>query len=694
MEMTFKSDIRKVDGLVEINFFDNGSGNSVSIKPSSTTNTGITNLQARQIFQNELIIDKKLATFDGGGIPLNGSAHLVGERTLTGWLGNARSNTAGMFTPTQTLCTQCRPRRLPHWELRGARVSKRNTPNAEQEYYEDEFPEDFELIVRFEGDRPPFIHQVKNNNNLVCKWNFERGTAIISGAEIPIPNFNDFNFERGIIGINLTILRWNKPNILPRITYFAGEMHEEFDGNALRSMDILEEKTGTVNELSYGISANSCKVSILNRNRMFYKPDNFKLLRRGRRVSPQVKCGEVEYPLGIFFSEEWQLDDASPFMTCTAHDILYSLQNLEINFGQRLNPREGVLVEPYRNMFIARQPDWVEDDAPRENIIDRVFQLINFNRQDNGIFEPIEHEIRLSTATCNIQIPYVLIDKKSAWEVLADIANLCCAYVYCDREGKVIIEEDNFEALSTQERSALKDNPDTVQINPDNAFKFSLPVKSRTIVNKVNCTYNYLKDARDESDEYEININDCERVGDRYRTTIQLNKVYERILNINILDSEENVVGSANVINVTARSVIVEFESDFNTVWIVINHDLFEKSPCNYTEEKEAFLDQCTESIRINGLKPYSANISLYASIQEEPVIVQRIAEKILSKYQNGVAFVDTEWKGDAGLHLKDKFVGQSLFEEDGIVYECLSSEISLSNGFRQTTKGRGVSET
>ena len=80
----------------------------------------------------------------------------------------------------------------------------------------------------------------------------------------------------------------------------------------------------------------------------------------------------------------------------------------------------------------------------------------------------------------------------------------------------------------------------------------------------------------------------------------------------------------------------------------------------------------------------------MFITLKESPSVIEEIAEKILNKYQDGVAFVDTEWKGNAELQLNDRFVGQSILEEEGQVYECLSNEISLSNGFRQTTKGRG----
>jgi len=146
---------------------------------------------------------------------------------------------------------------------------------------------------------------------------------------------------------------------------------------------------------------------------------------------PLVKCGEERFPLGMYFSEEWALRADSKFMTCTAYDVLYSLQDIEVNIGlDRSKAGErGLPIHPYRDRGI----EWV---------IGRVIEAVNRIRIDNGIFERIEPRINLSRRSRKIKIPYVLINKKSAWEILQEVAEFACAYVFCDREGRVVIQED------------------------------------------------------------------------------------------------------------------------------------------------------------------------------------------------------------------------------------------------------------
>jgi len=618
----FEKTVRRVEGRLDINFFDNGTDNSVEIiGPShngtieaslvTTTNRGLTDNQEGQIFEFGLVVDKKLASFDGGGIPLNGTAHLVGQNTVTGWIGNRRSSSIsgreGEFVPPQIIRIRFDSRRLPHWELRGIRARKIGEQNL---FYESEYPVNFDLTVFFKDGRV-FVDQVRANDNLICRWDFERGfrhgfdfepNGTPDNSLRLNNNFSAQDFERNVVGVMLQIHKWSKPNVLPRITYFSGEMHQAFDGSSLRSIEVLEEKTGSLDSLSYGISSNYCKASFLNRDKMFYDRQHFNLLRRGRSVVPTIKCGYKEpnedgykepneYLLGRFFSEEWQIDDSSMFMSVKAYDILYSLQNVDINFGMELSaPNETTW---YARPFASTQNNlWTV-----ERVIREVFRLINLDRQKNGIFERIEYDIRPSNnpphtnpLARNIVLPVVLIEEKSAWDVLQQIASFACSYVYVDRDGTVVIEEDTWA-----KRHIVVEQP-------------------RFPILEQGASYNKVKVAG--------SLRDSDRI------------------------SGSNSVG-------------------------------------------------------INGLREYDYKAGLFVTNDRQavPQPILGMVDNILYKYRDGVDFVDAEWKGDADLKLGDKFDSYSVHEDiennpNAVqTYECLSNEMTLSNGFRQTTKGRVVTK-
>jgi len=527
------------------------------------------------------------------------------------------------------------------------------------------------------------------------------------------------NPDAPAVGVRLDIYKWNKPNILPRITFFSGEMHEGFTGNTLKSIEVLEEKTGDMDKLSYGISSNYCKAEVLNTGKKFYRTEFYDLLRRGRSVSPAIICGErlnaqnelvpAEFPLGKFYSDEWKLDDSSMFMSVKAYDILYSLKNLTVNFGMGVVESVGIVVEFPQEGIAGNNGVLTKPIVPYKNktvawVLNRLFSLIDAARKDNGLFEPIYHDIRLTPATAAIELPYVLIEEKPVWDILQDIANFCCAYIYADREGKIIIEEDDFtdymnpnkpgaympNYFDSQEISEMK------SINPDNSFSYGLPVTSRTVVNRVNVEYCCLEKSndKDDDDKIEIKKEDCIFNGAILTVNVKLKKVYEKIETINIIEGALSV-GFIKICEAHTDCLKAEFEekANFEKFKIQINENL---QINNYKKEKREFSNSKEESISVNGLFNYDYKAMLFATAAIGiPSDINAVTTKILKKYQNGITYIDTEWKGDTTLGLNAEFTAKSQYDDIEMteVYECLSNEFKFSNNFRQKTKGREIWE-
>ena len=190
------------------------------------------------------------------------------------------------------------------------------------------------------------------------------------------------------------------------------------------------------------------------------------------------------------------------------------------------------------------------------------------------MLEAIDYNLDgLTEATKRLQIPYILIPKKSAWDVLNDIANFCCCYVYCDRDGRVKFAEDNFTPASRGKTSG-------VCISPDNAFRFSIPIKSRTVVNQVKAEYGVLEAVpADEIDDDLITVkrNECkvrqfssEETHNttrpwRVETTVKLAKVYDVIDAVAVRGTYEREVRFRSVVASTINTLTLELESESNT---------------------------------------------------------------------------------------------------------------------------------
>ncbi|MCL2798566.1 MAG: hypothetical protein FWD58_11065 [Firmicutes bacterium] len=64
-------------------------------------------------------------------------------------------------------------------------------------------------------------------------------------------------------------------------------------------------------------------------------------------------------------------------------------------------------------------------------------------------------------------------------------------------------------------------------------------------------------------------------------------------------------------------------------------------------------------------------------------------AERILAKYADGPSYLVSEWKGNDALEPGEMFLGDADGPDgERKTFECLSNEMVLKNGFRQTTKG------
>lgn len=91
-------------------------------------------------------------------------------------------------------------------------------------------------------------------------------------------------------------------------------------------------------------------------------------------------------------------------------------------------------------------------------------------------------------------------------------------------------------------------------------------------------------------------------------------------------------------------------------------------------------------------MSEYTYNAKLFVTAEQGvPKLVKAVANGILDKYENGVEFIDTTWKGDGALELGGMFTAQSQHQLVRQEFETLSNEITLADNFRQITKGRSL---
>ena len=246
------------------------------------------------------------------------------------------------------------------------------------------------------------------------------------------------NMTAELYCIELVIKKWNSDGKIAKITYFSRDINMNITADEILSISVLEEKTTDVNKLTYGISSNSCTVKVKDTNKRF--SSNPDLLKKNKLVQPFIAIcdhdednkpvipADSDYePLGRFYSDSWEMDSDSAFVTCKAYDILYGLQEIYVDIPYEKNA-EGKYAAP--------------ENVSVYDVIERLVRFSNEYKQNNEIYG--------MNITCSIDedlknaiIPVVLYDNtKTVWDTLQAVANFAQCYIYADREGKLVAKCD------------------------------------------------------------------------------------------------------------------------------------------------------------------------------------------------------------------------------------------------------------
>ena len=95
-------------------------------------------------------------------------------------------------------------------------------------------------------------------------------------------------------------------------------------------------------------------------------------------------------------------------------------------------------------------------------------------------------------------------------------------------------------------------------------------------------------------------------------------------------------------------------------------------------------------SLRINGQSEYSSDKSQFMVARENgAVIANTAAQRILTKYEQGVTYTEAEWIGSPKLRLSGQINCQGKYDNAASAYECFSNEFALDEGLRVNSKLR-----
>ena len=333
------------------------------------------------------------------------------------------------------------------------------------------------------------------------------------------------------------------------------------------------------------------------------------------------------------------------------------------------------------------------------DVIERLVRFSNEYKQNNEIYG-MNIDCVIDEDLKNAIIPVVLYDNtKSVWDTLQAVANFAQCYIYADRKGRLVATCDIPYTSSASAATVTED----AYISPKNSFSYSIPLQSKCIVNRVKMPYSELKlqDNKD-SDVITVKKEDLQKItddsGTRYAFSVELDNlhlVYDELILKAYVNGLSTTLDDRFIYNskIYYKSLYFELKGiEENTVEILINQ--MENSSDRYKlEDYELTKDSSNKiSVKINGQSEYSSEKSQFMVARgNDSSLAEAAANRILTKYENGVTYAETEWIGSPRLKLSGHINCRSKYDSEASAYECFGNEFTLDEGLRVKSKLRKV---
>lgn len=590
--MGYAKNPRRIYGKVEIIYCDEELSRDVVVTESSNSEIS----HPREVYHLPSEPTVKACTMDGNST-MDGTYQMMNRDGVVGWWSGQCSNASGVFVnkPWIELIFTNRP--IIYWRIIGD--TKLN-----------QYPVDFTIEYKRNG---VVVRTETITGNTECN----RQLA---------PRIDD------ITGIRMTITKWSAPNGVAKILRFFERVSEVYEGDALQSFDVGEELSNQ--DGNYNLNSDTMSVVIYNEDRKFDKGYLRTLLLLDRKVNPFIGVendkGEVDYiSLGMFYSDEWNIDQDSQWVKCSATDRLMRLQE-KVYIGFPLM-----------------------DNVSLYDIAEDILQKSGLTAVEYKISEKLKDMV-VATA---------FLPKTKVWDALQEIANAGLCNIFVDRDNKIIIE--------TEED---KDKKSQVKIVPGNTFSWVSNITLTEFANSISvdyCEVNITDDMIDVA-ETELTLD----AGQRLSITIDFTSdvAYPIIESSNLSVRIENFESGVN----SATCTLINSTAIPQTTTILIQGNAIEIVDRTITAQDE-------ESILNYGVVEFSHPTSELVQSQEQ---AEYIASVLIKKMHAGEGVITTMWRGNPELGLGERYDATDRFGDD-VELVCEYNKFSYDGGLKQETRGR-----
>ena len=365
--MAYSSNPRIVKGKVEVIFADTDISSISGVTVSGNADISHPN----EVYGSNLNPTVKACTMDGNST-MDGTFQMMDDTCTLGWWGDTLADDEGEFKEQQDMIISFARRPIGSWTIIG------DTKLGQ-------YPVDFRI---------DFVR----DNQAIQSVSFMDNTEIVKKI---YPNVIDID------KVAITIFKWSTPNACVKLMKFFDMLSEVYEGSDLLSFEVNEEMSSE--DANYNINSDTMCVSIYNKDKKFTTGYLKNLLVLDRKVKPYIgieENGVVTYTsLGVFYSDEWKIEDDGMWIKCTAVDKLMRLQN-----------------KTYVGMDVSFS-------VTLYDIAEDILLKAGFDRSKFEISDDLDA----------IVIPTAFMPKDTVWNALQEVANTGPCKIYIDRDDRVIV---------------------------------------------------------------------------------------------------------------------------------------------------------------------------------------------------------------------------------------------------------------
>lgn len=589
--MEYSSNPRKVYGKVEIVYADEELSRDVKVAVSGNSKIS----HPIEVYHLPSEPTVKACTMDGNST-MDGTFQMMGEDLVVGWWSDKGADGNGVYAnkPYIELTFNMRP--IIYWRIIGDKKL-------------GQYPVDFTLSY-------------KKNGTIVQTDTIKGNTEV---EFVIAPRISD------ITAVRLTIEKWSHPNAVAKILRCYERVYETYEGDALLSFEVGEELCSS--EGNYNINSDSMTVSIYNEDRKFDKGYLRTLMLLDRKLYPFIgieKDGEIEYkPLGVFYSDEWDISQDSQWVKCTATDRLMRLQ-----------------IKTYVGFPLVEKITLYE-------IAEDILTAMGMTKLEYLITDRLKDFV----------VDMALLPKTTGWDALQEIANAGLCKIFVDRENRIVIKcEDE------------KPEKSPIAIVPGNMFSYKSNITLTDFSNSVSVDYCEISIKSDVIDvaepEIRLEPNETKLMTIDYTSEVAYPTAASSNAAVRIVSFNSGVNSCVCELRNTAGTA--------QTAVITVSGNAIDINTRTVTVRDE-------ESIYMYGIVEYKHPTSELVQSYEQ---AEYMAKLLLDRMRAGAGTITAVWRGNPELEVGLAYDNTDRFGDKESLL-CEYNKFTYDGGLQQETRGR-----